>query len=83
MFSDDIDGLAGQDRELVKLANHIKEASTACGKQISAEKTPLMTNNTNGVSTDITIDNYKLETVHSFKSLGAMMSNPSLKYCPG
>ena len=56
-FADDIDGLAGQEQELVKLVNHLEEASTAYGMQISAEKTQLMTNNTNGISTDITIDN--------------------------
>ena len=33
----------------------------------------LMTNNTNGISTDITIDNKKLETVRSFKYLGAIV----------
>ena len=65
-FVDDIDSLAGQEQELVKLVNHLEEASTAYGMQISAEKTQLMTNNTNGISTDITIDNKKLETVRSF-----------------
>ena len=58
-FADDIDGLAGQEQELVKLVNHLEEASMAHGMQISAEKTQLMTNNTNGISTDITIDNKK------------------------
>ena len=48
------------------LVNHLEEASTAYGMQISAEKTQLMTNNTNGISSDITIDNKKLETVRSF-----------------
>ena len=38
-FADDLDGLAGQEQELVKLANHLEEASTAYGMQISAEKT--------------------------------------------
>ena len=33
-----------------------------------------MTNNTNGISTDITIDNKKLENVRSFKYLGAIVS---------
>ena len=59
-FADDIDGLAGQEQKLVKLVNHLEEASTAYGMQIGAEKT-------NGISTDITIDNKKLETVHRFK----------------
>ena len=33
-----------------------------------------MTNNTNGISTDITTDNMKLETDRSFKYLGAIVS---------
>ena len=57
------DGLAGQEQELVKLVNHLEEASTAYSMQISAEKTQLMTNSTNGISTDITIDNKKLVNV--------------------
>ena len=78
-FADDIDGLAGEEQELVKLVNHLEEASTAYGMQISAEKTQLMTNNTNGISTDITIGNKKLETVHSFKYLGAIVSDEGSK----
>ena len=78
-FTDDIDGLTGQVQELVKLVNHLEEASTAYGMQTSAEKTQLMTNNTNGISTDITIDNKKLETVRSFKYLGAVVSEDGFK----
>ena len=47
--------------------------------QISAEKTQLMTNNTNNISTDITRDNKKLETVRSFKYLGAVVSDNGSK----
>ena len=81
-FADDIDGLAGQEQELV---NHLEEVSTAYGMQISTEKTQLMTNNANGISTDIIIDNKKLETVRSFRYLRAIVSmrDPSLKYSPG
>ena len=32
-FADDTDGLAGQEQELVKLANHLEEASRAYGVQ--------------------------------------------------
>ena len=74
-----IDGLAGQEQELVKLVNHIEDSSTAYGMQMSAEKTQLMTNNTNGISTDITIDNQKLATVRSFKYLGAIVSDVGSK----
>ena len=41
-FADDIDGLAGHEQELVKLVNHLEEASTAYDMQVSAEKTQLM-----------------------------------------
>ena len=47
--------------------------------QISAEKTQFLTDNTNGISTDIAIDNKKLETVRSFKYLGAMVSDEGSK----
>ena len=36
-FADDIDGLAGQEQELVKLVNHPEKASTAYGMQINDE----------------------------------------------
>ena len=64
---------------LVKSVNHLEEASTAYDMQTSAEKTQLMTNNTKGISTDITIDNKKLETVRSFKYLGAIVSDEGSK----
>ena len=57
----------------------LEKASTVYGMQISAKKTQLMTNNTNGISTDITIDNKKLETVRSFKYLGAIVSDEGSK----
>ena len=39
----------------------------------------MMTNDTNGISTDITIDNKKVETVRSFKYLGAIVSDEGSK----
>ena len=78
-FADDMDDLAGQEQELVKLKNNIEEASTAYGVQISAEMTQLMINNTNVISTGITTDNKKLQTVHSFKDLGAVVSDEGSK----
>ena len=73
-FANDIDSLAEQDQELIKLINHLEEASGAYGMQISAEKTQLMIDNTNGISSDIIIDSKKLENVRSFKYLGATLS---------
>ena len=78
-WADDIDGLTGQEKDLVKLVNHLEEASTLYCMQISVEKTQLMTNNTNGISSDITPDNKKLETVSSFKYLGAVVSDEGSK----
>ena len=78
-LADDNGGLAGQEQKLVKLVNNLEEASTAYDMQIRAEKTQLMTNNTNGISTDITIDTKKLETAHSFKYLGAIVPDEGPK----
>ena len=50
-FADDINGLAGE--ELAKLVEHLDNASTAYGMEISTEKTKLMTHNTSGINTKI------------------------------
>ena len=66
-FADDIDGLAGEGEELVKLVDRLDKASTTHGMEISAEKTKLITNNTSGINTEIKVNGQKLETVTSFK----------------
>ena len=65
-FTDDIVGLAGA-KESAKLAERLDKVSTACSTEISAEKTKLMTNNTNGINTEIKGNGQKLETVTSLK----------------
>ena len=52
-FADDIDGLAGDEQELVNLVERLEKTSTSYGMEISAEKTKLMTNNTKGISTEV------------------------------
>ena len=52
-FTDDTDGLVGREEELADLVEHLGKTSTDVGMQINAETTKLMTNNTNGISTDI------------------------------
>ena len=47
--------------------------------QINAEKTKPMTNNTNGISTDIQISDVKLDCVDSFKYLGAIIAEKGSK----
>ena len=69
-FADDIDGLAGEEEELAKLAERLDRASTAYGMEISAEKTKLITNNTSGINTESKANGQKLETITCFKYLG-------------
>ena len=42
-FADDIDGSAGEEKELANLVERLDKASTAYGMEICAEKTKLMT----------------------------------------
>ena len=74
-FADGIDGLAGEKEELAKLAECLDKASTTFGMEISAKKTKLMTNNTNGINTEIKINRQKLETVTSVKYLGSVITD--------
>ena len=78
-FADDIDGLAGSEDELVNLVKSLDESAKAYGMQISAEKTQLMTNNSNGINSKIKVDNKELEVVQSFKYLGAIVSDKGSK----
>ena len=55
-FVDDIDGLAGDEQELVNLVERLEKTSTSYGMEISAEKTKLMTNNTQGISTEVKVN---------------------------
>ena len=45
-FADNIDGLAGEEEELVNLVNRLDETSAIYGMEISAEKTKITTNKT-------------------------------------
>ena len=74
-FADDIDGLAGREEELAHLVERLDKTSTAFGMQINAEKTKLMTNNTNGISTDAWVNGEKLDCVNRFKYLGAIIAD--------
>ena len=65
-FANDIDSLAGEEEELANLVEHLDKATTAYSMEISAKKTKLMTNNTSGINTEITVSGQKLETFTSF-----------------
>ena len=55
-FTDDIDGLAGEEEELINLVERLDKASTAYGMEISAEMTKLMINNISGINTQIKME---------------------------
>ena len=78
-FAADIDGLAGREEELANLVERLDKPSTAFGMQINAEKTKLMTNNTNGINTDIKVNGEKPDCVNRFKYLGAIIIDEGSK----
>ena len=77
-FADDIAGKA-REEELAKLAERLDKASTTYGMEISAEKTTLMTNNANGINTEIKVNGQKLEIVTGFKHLGSVITDEGSK----
>ena len=78
-LADDIDGSAGEEKELAKLVDRLDKASTAYGMEISAKKTKLMTSNTSGIKTEIKVNGQKLEIVTSFKYLGSVITDEGSK----
>ena len=78
-FVDDIDGLAGSEEELRELLGRLEKASKDYGMEISGEKTKIMTNNINGMTTALHIAGNTLDEVQSFKYLGAIISEEGSK----
>ena len=78
-FADDIDGLAGEEHELISLINQLNDTSREYGMEISTEKTKIMTNNPQGFTTDVQINGKTLEAVDTFTYLGAIVSEGGSK----
>ena len=57
----------------------LEKISSAYSMEISAEKTKVMTNNINDITAEIKVNNQKLESVRSFKYLGAIVSEAGSK----
>ena len=72
-------GLGGEEEELANLVERLDKASIAYGMDVSAERTKLMTNNTNGINTEIKVNRQKLETVTSFRYLGSVSTDEGSK----
>ena len=78
-FADDIDGLAGEEEELVQLVERLFIVSTVYGMEIHAEKIKLMTNNTSGINKGIKVSGLKLERVTHLKYLGSVITDEDSK----
>ena len=78
-FADDIDALAEEEQELEALVESLDKTCTRYKMEISAEKTKLMTNSTNGIQREIKVKGQKLGNVTSFKYLGAVVSDDGSK----
>ena len=59
--------------------SRLDNTSASYGMEISAEKTKLMTNNTNGINKKITVNGHRLETVSKFKYLGSVITDEGSK----
>ena len=78
-FADGIDALAEEELELEALVEILDKTCTRYKMEISAEKTKLMTNSTNVIQREIKVIGQKLETVISFKTLGAAVLDDGSK----
>ena len=78
-FTDDINGLAGEEEERAKLAECLDKATIAYGNEISAKKTMFMTNKASGINKEIKVSGQKLETVTSFKYLESVVTDEGSK----
>ena len=78
-FADDIDTLAEEEQELEALVERLDKTCTRYKKEISAEKTKLITNSANGIQRETKVKGQKFGTVTCFKYLGAVVSDNGSK----
>ena len=76
-FADDVDLMGGSNGELKGFINRLVDRATAYGKEVITEKSTIMTNSTNNISADISMNGQKLEEVTSVECLGATLYNDS------
>ena len=72
-FADVIDLLGGSNGELQDFTNILEDRAMAYGMEVSTEKSNIMTNYTNNISTDMSMNGQKLKEVTSFMYLGATL----------
>ena len=69
----DIDLLGGSNGELQDLTNRLVDRAMAYGMEISTEKSKIMTNSTNNIGADISMNGQTIEEVTSLRYLGATL----------
>ena len=72
-FADDIDIMGGSNGDLQDFLSRFVDRTTAYGMEVSTGKSKIMTQSTNNISADISMNGQKLEEVISFKYLGAAL----------
>ena len=75
--SDDHARNSSSNDELSDLTNRVVDRSMASGMEVSTEKNKVMANSTNDISTDISMNNQKMEKLTSFKYPGATLCKDS------
>ena len=76
-FADDIDLMGGSNVKLQDLTNRLVDRGTAYRMEVSTEKSKIMTNSTNNISADVSMNGQKLEEVTSFKYFGVTLCKDS------
>ena len=72
-LADDFDLMGGSNGELQDLNDRLMYRTRPYGMNVCTEKSMVMTNSTNNISADISMNSKKLEEVSSFKYLGATL----------
>ena len=73
-FADDSDLIGGPNSELQDLTNRPADRATSYGMEISTETSKILTNSTNNIGANISMNGKKLE-VTTFKYLVATLCN--------
>ena len=73
-FADDFDLMGGTNKELQDLTNSLVAKAGDCEMEFSTEKSKVMVNSTNNISTNISMNGEQLEEVTSFKYLEATLT---------
>ena len=66
-FADDIDLMGGSSGEPQDLTNRLEDRATAYGMEVGTERSKIVTNSTNNISADVSMNGQTLEEVISFK----------------